>query len=135
MLASSYARRYTEAQVTSVDRQRLLMLVLDGGMTFLGRAREALAQGDLARFAEANGRAQAIISELLGTLDHQAGGAVATQLARLYDFMLVHLTEANVQKSVKHVDEVITVFAVIAGAYREILERPAAATAFAASVA
>lgn len=127
MLAREYARRYTQAQVASVDRHRLLLLVFDGGLTFLGRAREALAAGDLPRFGEALGRSQAIISELLGTLDHQAGGDIAGQLARLYDFMLVHLTEANARQSVRHVDEVIRVFAVIAGAFREILDQPVTA--------
>jgi len=128
MLAHEYARRYTQAQVTSVDRHRLLLLVFDGGLTFLGRARDALAAGDLPRFAEALGRGQAVIGELLGTLDHRAGGEIAAQLARLYDFMLVHLTEANARESVTHVDDVIRVLSVIAGAFREILDRPAAAT-------
>ena len=36
--------------------------------------------------------------------------------------MLLHLTEANVQKSVRHIDEVHSVLATIAGAYREVIE-------------
>lgn len=124
MVTQHYTRRYAEAQVTSLDRHRLLLLVLDGGMSFLVRARDALAAGDLPRFAEALARAQAIIAELLGTLDHTAGGAIATQLARLYEFMLAHLTEANARSSVRHVEEVIRVYGVIAGAYHDIL-RPA----------
>jgi flagellar protein FliS len=126
MVANPYARRYTEAQVSSADRHQLLLLVFDGGQAFLARAREALATGDLARFAEQIGRAQAIITELLGSLDRAAGGEIAAQLARLYDFMLIHLTEANATRSVRHVDDVIRVFGIIAGAYREILGRPAA---------
>jgi len=135
MLASQYARRYTEAQVSSVDRHRLLLLVFDGGQAFLARAREALAAGDLERFAEQNGRAQAIITELLGSLDHAAGGEIAVQLARLYDFMLLHLTEANATRSVKHVDDVLRVYGIIAGAYRDILGRTGAETTGAVSAA
>src|SRR6266850_3235616 len=95
MQAQGYAARYAEAQVTMVDRERLLVLVLEGGTKFLRLAREALASGDAGHFAEYLARSQAIISELLGTLDHRAGGAIATDLARLYEFMLFHLTEAN----------------------------------------
>jgi len=124
MHPQQYAHRYQEAQISSVDRRRLLLLVLEGGGTFLNRARDGLAQGDLARFGESSSRAQAIISELLGTLDFNAGGEIAKQLGRLYEFMLHHLTEASAQRSVRHVDEVIKVFSIIAGAYREILERP-----------
>jgi len=127
MHAREYARRYAEAEVTVVDRGRLLLLVFEGGLKFLHLTREALAAGDLARFGEYLGRSQAIVAELLGTLDRKAGGDLATDLARLYEFMLFHLTEANVQKSVRHVEQVIGVLGTIAGAYREIIEaRPAA---------
>lgn len=125
--ANSLSRRYTAAQVASVDRHRLLLLVFDGGLMFLGRARAALDAGDTLRFAEAISKSQAVIAELLGTLDHQQGGDIAKELARLYEFMQYHLTEANVLRSVQHVDDVERLLGVIAGAYREIIERPAAA--------
>jgi flagellar protein FliS len=124
-----YARRYAAAQVTVVDRERLLLLVLDGGMKFLRLTRAALAAGDLRGFAENLARAQAIIAELNATLDHGAGGALARDLGRLYDFMLFHLTEANAAKSLRHVDEVLGVFATIADAFRTVLEPHAAAAA------
>src|SRR5438552_7643836 len=122
---TNYAGEYAKAQVTSVDRTRLLLLVFEGGLSFLQRARAGLAAGDLAAFGQNLGRAQAIIAELLGTLDYEAGGTIARDLARLYDFMLVHLTEANARQSVRHVDEVLAVFGTIAGAYKQIIERPA----------
>jgi flagellar protein FliS len=136
MQAQGYAARYAEAQVTVVDRERLLVLVLEGGTKFLRLAREALASGDAGHFAEYLARSQAIISELLGTLDHRAGGAIATDLARLYEFMLFHLTEANALRSVRHVDEVIQVFGIIAASFRDALQgRAAGATRTPASAA
>jgi len=99
------ARRYAAAEMTGIDRERLLMLLLDGGGRFLRVAREALAGGDRAGFGQALSRAQAIIAELQGTLDHQVGGEIAANLHRLYDFMLFHLTEANGQGSVRHLDK------------------------------
>ena len=132
--SNEYTRRYTAAQVTVVDRERLLALVFEGGTKFLRLTREALAAGDMPRFGEHLARAQAIIAELQGTLDHAAGGTIARDLARLYDFMLFHLTEANAQKSLRHVDEVLGVYTTIADAYRAILAQPAAERA-AATVA
>lgn len=128
MQSQQYANRYTQAQVTSVDREQLLLLVLDGGLTFLRRARAGLAGGNLPEYGENLRRAQAIISELLSTLDHQAGGQIASDLARLYEFMLFHLTEGNAKKSVQHIDDVLRVFQTIADAYHQIIDgRPAAA--------
>ena len=125
MNAQEYTRRYAAAQVNGVDRERLLLLVFEGGLRFLRLTRAALAAGDLPRFAENLGRAQAIIAELRGTLDHSVGGTITHDLARLYDFMLFHLTEGNAQRSLRHVDEVLATFTVIADAFRTVLERPA----------
>jgi len=136
MHAQEYARRYAAADVSVADRGRLLLLVFEGGIKFLRLTRDALAAGDVAHFGEHLARSQAIISELLATLDHQAGGPIAADLARLYDFMLFHLTEANMRKSVKHVEQVMAVFGTVAAAYRDIIERrhePVSAPAAAAS--
>lgn len=126
MNTQHYASRYAEAQITSVDRARLLLLLMDGGLTFLRKAAAALADGRLVEYGDSLRRSQAIISELLSTLDYEAGGAIAKELARLYEFMLFHLTQGNAERSVRHIEEVIRVFQTIAGAYHEVIEGPAA---------
>jgi flagellar protein FliS len=118
---------YTKAQVTLVDRQRLLLLVLDGGLASLERARTALAAGDAVAFGEAVRRAQAIVCELRASLDVRAGGALGERLARLYAFALGHLATAYAQRSRRHVEEVIRVLRPIAEAFHEIIEGPAPA--------
>ncbi len=120
--------RYQQAQVATADRGRLLLLMFDGGVKFLARAESAIASGDLERFGVALGRAEAVIAELLHTLDFKAGGEIARNLDRLYRFMLDHLVEANVKKSATHVARVARILGVIAGAYREILEPNVQAT-------
>ena len=129
MQAQGFAQRYTQAQVTSVDRKRLLLLVFDGGLRFLRQARAALAGDDLQTFCEALSRAQAIVSELQATLDMAQGGDIAIQLDRLYDFMLLRLTEANASRSMRHMDDALRVFDTIAGGYRAIVGGPGAVQA------
>src|SRR5579885_2968716 len=107
---------YTKAQVTLVDRERLLLLVLDGGLTFLERARAALAAGDDGAFTEAIRRAQGVVCELRASLDHEAGGALAARLAKAY-----------AQRSRRHVEESIRVLRPIAEAFHQVIEKPAAA--------
>jgi flagellar protein FliS len=126
MHATEYARRYAQAEVEVSDPKRLLLLMLEGGVKFLHGARDGLAAGDLPRFMYHSQKAQAIISELLGTLNYEAGGEIARNLARLYDFMLFHMTDGTARKSVRHYDEVLALFETVAGAYREVLTAPAA---------
>src|SRR6185436_20152106 len=69
MNAAEYAKRYTEAQVTMVDRGRLLLLVFEGGLRFLRLTREALQAGDLPRMANHLELAQANASRSLRHVD------------------------------------------------------------------
>ncbi len=135
MNPQTYVQRYKTSQVTAVDRKQLLLLVFEGGQKFLRLTRDALAQGNVTGFAEHMSRAQAIISELMGSLDYKAGGDIAVELARLYDFMIFHLTEANVKRNVKNVENVIKIFDTIANAYREVLSKPIALPASATAAA
>ncbi len=122
--AQSSAQRYQETQFATADRGRLLLLVFEGGLKFLAQARTGLESGDLPRFGQQLGRAQAVIAELMHTLDHKAGGEIAANLERLYQFMLDHLVEANRRKSVGHIEQVSRLLGTIADAFRTILARP-----------
>jgi flagellar protein FliS len=119
--AQATAQRYQQVQFATIDRGRLLLLMFDGGLKFLVAAEQALVDGDVAQFAHQLGRAQAVIAELLHTLDHDRGGAIAHNLERLYRFMLDHLVEANLRKSAAHVGAVHRLLDVVASGYREIL--------------
>jgi flagellar protein FliS len=115
------AGQYQQAQFVTADRGRLLLLMFDGALRFLAQAESALKADRIEEFVDQLGRAQAVIAELLHTLDHKAGGEIAQQLDRLYRFMLEHLVEANVQKSPRHVAQVRHLMTTIADSYREIL--------------
>lgn len=118
---------YQQAQIATADRGRLLLLMFDGALRFLAQAESGLRNDRLEEFGSQLGRAQAIIAELLHTLDHKAGGEIAAQLERLYRFMLEHLVEANVHKSVRHLEQVRRVLSIIADAYREVVAQGPAA--------
>lgn len=119
--AQTSARQYQQAQFQTVDRGQLLIMMFDGGERFLSQAEQRLGGNDVPGFLQALGRAQAIIAELLSTLDHQRGGEIARNLDRLYRFMLDHLLEASVARSGRHVGQVRRIFGIIGGAYREVL--------------
>lgn len=98
------------------------MMLYDGCLKFLMLAKEGLVSKDIPKFAKFLSKSQAIISELMVTLDFEKGGEIAKDLDRLYDFMLFHLTEANIEKNPKKVQDVIDLLTVIASAFREVIE-------------
>ena len=112
---------YTNVQISTIDRGRLLLMMYDGAIKFLTHAKVGLEAGDIMKFARFLSKGQAIIAELMNTLDFEKGGKIAKDLSRLYDFMLFYLTEANLHKDPKKIQRVISLLETIAGAYREII--------------
>lgn len=116
------SKQYQHVQVSTVDRGRLLLMMYDGGLKFLKQAKDGLENKDISKFAKFLSKSQAIIAELMNTLDHEAGGKIAMDLERLYDFMLFYLTEANLEKSPEKIERVINLLTTVANAYRTVIE-------------
>jgi flagellar protein FliS len=75
-----------------------------------------------------------IIDGLRVSLDKQAGGELAENLDRLYDYMMRRLLEANVRNEPAYLDEVANLLREVKDAWNAIPEefrsaRPAAAAA------
>ena len=98
------------------------MMLYEGAIKFLRTSLVGLEEKDLAKFCRFLSKAQAIVAELMNTLDFEKGGTIAQDLDRLYDFMLFYLTEANLHRDAKKIEKTIELLDVIYSAYKEIIE-------------
>lgn len=98
---------YQTAQILTAAPPRLMLLLFDGAMRFLRQALKGLERGDRTQFAQSLSQAHAIVGELAESLNHRAGGEIADNLARLYEFMLLHLTEGLIAHSAAHLERVL----------------------------
>jgi flagellar protein FliS len=96
-------QQYENQKVLSASPMELILMLYDGGIRHLNRA---LEHGKIADDIESRNRvhenlleAQSYITELTCALDVERGGEMATQIERLYEFMLNQLVEANTQGS------------------------------------
>jgi flagellar protein FliS len=106
-------QQYRQTSIQTASPEQLVLMLYDGIVRFLEQSKQALLDGK--DVAEPIGRAQDIIVELLSSLNREAGGDVATNLARLYDFWLQWLFQAQLKKNTQKIDEVL-------GMVREIRE-------------
>ena len=113
---------YQNVQITTTDRGRLLLMMYEGAIKFLKQSKAGLEEKDIAKFCRFLNKAQAIIAELMNTLDFEKGGTIARDLDRLYDFMLFYLSEANLYRDGERITRVIGLIETIYSAYREIIE-------------
>ncbi|WP_320669657.1 flagellar export chaperone FliS [Patulibacter defluvii] len=77
---------YRQNAVLTASPVELVVMLYDGAARFLRQAGAALDAGDLAQANARMQRAEAIVSELLVTLDRERGGEVADRLAAIYLF-------------------------------------------------
>ncbi len=89
---------YKKTQIDTANPETLILMLYDGALRFISQAEEAFAEKNLERINNMLLRVQAIIAELLASLNREKGGEIATNLERLYIFFLEKLGEANVKK-------------------------------------
>jgi flagellar secretion chaperone FliS len=98
---------YKENAVATQSRGRLVVLLYEGAIRFLRQAQQELEAGDMAAKGEHINKAVAILHELDSCLNMDDGGEIAQNLRSIYQFMVRHLGEANVQRNPTHIQDVI----------------------------
>jgi flagellar protein FliS len=100
-------KEYQDNAVTTQSKGRLVFLLYEGAIKFMKLAIKELE----ANHYEAKGRyinkALDIINELNAVLDMNAGGEMASNLRKLYCFMIRRLSEANIQRDPQMIRDVI----------------------------
>jgi len=105
--ASQYQKVNVTSEVLDADPHRLIQLLMEAGLTRMAQAKGAIQRKDMEEKASLLGRVNEIIQTLQSSLDHNQGGELASNLDRLYDYMIRRLLEASGQNSTDMIDEVM----------------------------
>jgi flagellar protein FliS len=96
---------YRESAVLTATPEQLVVMLYDGANRFLTQSAVAMREGRAGLAGEKLRRAEAIIDELLATLDMSVG-QIAERLQALYVFFKEHLMAARLKQDAAKVDEV-----------------------------
>ncbi|MEB7886153.1 flagellar export chaperone FliS [Serratia fonticola] len=117
----AYAQVSVESGVMGASPHQLIVMLFDGALSALLRARILMEQGNIAGKGLAISKAINIIDNgLKNGLNHEQGGEIADNLAALYDYMKRRLMQANLHNDVAALDEVSGLLENIADAWRQI---------------
>jgi len=104
MARSIPSQSYRTLAVETASPGRLILMLFDGAVRFLGAAEAGFEIEELRERNEAINnnlvRVQNIVTELQRSLDLQQGGEFARNMYALYDFMSTQIMEANIRKDV-----------------------------------
>ena len=104
---NKYIKQYQTNNITTATPEKLMVMLFDGAVQFLQKAKVAIEEKNLQERAANIEAARKIIRELMRTIDLENGNDVSKSLFRLYNRMDMKLIKANVSKNVGLIDEVI----------------------------
>jgi flagellar secretion chaperone FliS len=113
-------RAYTESSILTAPPERLVVMLYDGAHRFLFQAAHAMRSGDIAAMNNRMQRAEAILSELRGTLNHEGGGEIAGRLEAIYAFCQRHLLEARLKRDAERIEQVMKLLGELRDAWDQI---------------
>lgn len=103
---AAYRSVAAHSGVAAADPHKLILMLMDGVLERIASARVALEQGELEAKIRHIQRAMDIVQELRGSLNMEAGGEIAANMAALYDYSGRQLVRANAENRVEPLDEV-----------------------------
>jgi flagellar protein FliS len=120
---STYAspQAYREAAVLTASPVQLVVMLYDGVERFLRQAEIVMAEGNVPQANDRMQRAEAIIDELIATLDKSAG-QVAERLEGIYVFCKRLLMEARTERDPAKLEKVRDLMRPLRDSWNELAE-------------
>jgi len=119
MSAVRQLHAYRENQITTTDPATVLLMLYQGAIDSLNRARDHISGGAMAEKGMNILRANDIINQFIASLDHDVGGEIAQNLDALYRYMLDQILLANVNNDPRPLDTVISLLTTLKSGWEE----------------
>jgi flagellar secretion chaperone FliS len=111
---------YQQNDVLTATPGRLVVLLYDGAGRFLRRAAAAMRAGGIETSNGSLQRAEAILDELLTTLDFDRGGEIAASLRDLYLFCRRELNDARLERDADKIETVADLLGELREAWAQV---------------
>jgi flagellar protein FliS len=113
---------YRDSAVLTASPEQLVVMLYDGAVRFLRQAEVAMNEGAYLHSYEKLGRGEAIIDELLATLNMDSG-EIAERLQAIYVFSKKTLIEARLQRNAEKITHVIALLGSLREAWAKLAEQ------------
>jgi flagellar protein FliS len=116
----SRATAYKEQSILTATPGQLVVMLYDGCLRFLHQAAYAMREDDMSVAGNRLSRAEAIIDELLTTLDLEQGGVIASRLQGIYVFCTKQLLEARTNRDPELIETVSGLLAELRDSWAQV---------------
>ncbi len=110
MAFNNARNQYLKTQIETASKEQLVVMLFDGILRFTEQARKAMRENSIEMCHTALMRAEAIVMELIVTVDKEKGGEIATNLLGLHAYAYNALVQCNLHKDESKIDEVQNIY-------------------------
>ena len=110
---------YQRNQLTTTDSATVLLMLYQGAIDSVNRARQSMEQGDMAEKGKHILRVNDIVSQFMASLDYEIGCELAQNLEGLYRYMLDQMLVANVKNDPKPLEVVASLLITLKQGWEE----------------
>lgn len=121
MYSSGGKNSYQNTQVSTASGAKLVLMMYDGAIRFTTEAKTEIKRKNISATGIRIRKAQNIVSELMGSLNHEKGKDVAKGLEKVYMEVNKVLTEANIKGEIKYLDEAIMMLQNLRSAWLKVV--------------
>ncbi len=115
--------RYQEVEIRTATPIQLVLILYDATIANLQKARQHVANRDIAGRTHCINKASSILTELQSNLSFEAGGQIAQSLDRLYRYVKKRIFEANLKQDGGPLTECIRLLIGLREAWAEVVRR------------
>lgn len=120
MVAQNAYNAYKQNSVTTASPGELTLMLYNGALKFLLKAKQGINENNIAEKNENIQRTQAIIAELMSTLNMDYD--ISKQMLPLYEYMNRRLMEANIKSDIAIIEEVEGLVTEFRDTWKELLK-------------
>lgn len=120
--AQNSYQRYRAVKIQTASPAQVMLMLYDGAIRFAHVARQKIEAGDLPGKGTYIGKVQAIVAELMSSLDFSVAPELCARLQQLYIYMMEQLTEANVKVATGPLDVVINLLTTLRDGWAEAIK-------------
>lgn len=110
---------YQNNAVQTASGGELTLMLYNGGIKFIRQAIKDLEEKDFEQKNKHIQKAQAIVQELMLTLDPKV--EISQQMLPLYEYINHQLTEGNINNDVEHLNEALTFIIEFRDTWKEVI--------------
>ena len=119
-LTANFSAAYRQQSVLTANPGQLVVMLYDGCLRFLHQAAYAMREGSIGEAGARLSRAEAIVDELLTTLDPERGGVIASRLQGIYVFCSRELLRARAERDAAAIDTVAGLLSELRDAFAQV---------------